>query len=150
MDTLISILWDPEQRIQLCYAWILDLQELRDLKCVLRRKVGGNLLQSEKKKKKPPRIQHYISSYRFDFVFPKDKPPTQTTCKTLLTGSHLSKLPELHFEGKRQRRQSNQKLTWDIFSVITLENSWQPGPWLFIGTVPSPCWPGPGSPVLGD
>lgn len=52
MDTLISILWDPEQRIQLCYAWILDLQELRDLKCVLRRKVGGNLLQSEKKKKK--------------------------------------------------------------------------------------------------
>ena len=49
MDTLISILWDPEQRTQLCYAWILDLRELRDLKWVLRHKFGDNLLQSEKK-----------------------------------------------------------------------------------------------------
>lgn len=35
VDILISVLWDPEQRMQLCYAWILDLQELWDLKWVL-------------------------------------------------------------------------------------------------------------------
>ena len=62
---------------------------------VLRHKVGGNLLQSERKL-----IQHYISSYQFDFVFPKGKPLTPTTSKTLIARFHISKLPELHFEGK--------------------------------------------------
>lgn len=76
-------------------------------------------------------MEHCVNSYQFCFPNRQAK-----QLLTLLAKSHLSRLPEFHFQGKRQRRQRTQ-MRCPFYNYIGKYLAARR--WFFIGATPSPC-----------